>query len=114
MEETIEYAIAAKVKIEPAENVVEVDAAEQVFLTETLNPGESARVVVAAFFRIGQYGVSLGDFPETLLRPRLLVAVRVIFHGKVAKGVLDRLLPGVTGYAEYLVVVAFVANDNSL
>src|SRR5574340_1006834 len=110
VEEPLERA-AAEVEVEPAEDVLEVDAAEQVLLAETFHAGEAACVVFGALLRVGQDGVGLGDLLEALLGSRFLVAVGVIFQGEVAEGVLDRLLVGVLGDAEHLVVVTLCRND---
>ena len=106
VEKALERAAAAKVEIEPAENVFEIDAAEQVLLAEAGHAGESAGVVFGALLRVGQDRVGLGDFLEARLGSRLLVAVRVIFQGEIAESVLDRLLVGVLGNAEHFVVIA--------
>ena len=113
MKEALEWAVSAKVKIEPAEDIVEIDAAIQVFLAESFHPGKSAAIVFGALFRVGQDGIGLCDFLEAFLCSRLLVAVGVIFHREVAESVLDRLLLGILGDAEHLVVITLGRNDRS-
>ena len=112
-EKCLERVAAAKVKIESAENIFEIDAAEQVLLAEARHAGKSAGIVFGALLRVGQDRISLGDSLEALLSPRLLVPVGVIFQGKIAESVLDRLLVGVLGDAEHLVVIALGRNDGS-
>ena len=53
VEESFEWAAAAKVKIEPAEDIVKIDAAEQVLLAEAFHAGKSAGIVFGALFRVG-------------------------------------------------------------
>jgi len=52
---------------------------------------------------VGQHRVGGGDLLEARLGLRRLVAVRVIFQGKIAEGVLDGLGIGVPRDAENLV-----------
>src|SRR5512135_2422487 len=114
MEETLKRAAAAEtaeIEIEPAEDILEVDAAEQVFLTEALHAGKSARVVLGTFLRVGQDGIGLGNFLEPLFRPGFLVAVRVILHRKAAERILDRFLVGIFGDTEHFVVITLGGND---
>ena len=113
MKKTFKRAAHAKVEVQPAENIIEIDAAEQVLLTETLHTGEAARIVFGALFRVGQDGIGLGYFLEALLGSRLLVAVGMIFQCEIAERVLDRLLVGVLRDAEYFVVITLGRNDRS-
>lgn len=112
-EEPFEGASAAKIEIESAENILEIDAAEQVLPAESGHSGKAAAVVFAAFRRVGENGIGFGDFLETLLGARLLVAVGVIFQGEAAEGVLDRLLVGVLGDAKDLVVITLGGFSNN-
>ena len=111
-EESLERTEAAEVEIEPAENVLEIDAAEQVLAAEAGDAGETARIVFRALLRIGEDRVGLGDFLEAFFGPGFLVAVGVVFQREIAKRVLDRLLVGVLGDAQNFVVVALGSCGN--
>ena len=113
MEESLERVATAEVKIEPAEDILEVDAAEQIFLAEALDTGKAARIVLGAFPGVGQDGIGLGDLLEALFGAGFLVAVGVIFHRKVAERILDRLLVGILGDTEHFVVITLGSNDRS-
>jgi hypothetical protein len=113
MEKTVEQPSSTEIEIKPAENVVEIDSAEQVFAAKPFHSGESARVILGTFFRVGQDGIGLGDFLEALLGPRFFVAIRVVFQREVAEGILDRLLVGIFGNAQYLIIIALSSNDCS-
>jgi hypothetical protein len=63
-------------------------------------------VILRALLRIGKHRIGGGDFLEARLGPGFLVAVRVVFQGETAEGVLDRLGIGVPGDAEDRVIVA--------
>ncbi len=95
----------AEIESQPAEKVLEVDAAEQILVGEIGDAGMAAGIVFGALLGIVQNGVSLGDLPELLGRAGFLVAVRMVFQGELAEGVLDRLSVGVAGDAQHLVVV---------
>ena len=58
---------AAEVEAEPAEDVLEVDAAEQVFGREAGNAGLAARVVFGALLGVVEHRVGGGDLLEFLL-----------------------------------------------
>ncbi len=97
MEKSLERTAAAQAEIEiqAAENILEIDAAEQVFLAEAFHAGKPAGIVFRALLRIGQDCIGLGDFLEAFFGARLLVAVGVIFHRERAKRILDRFLVGI-------------------
>ena len=116
MKEAFKRAAAAKaeVKIEPAKDVFEVDAAEKILLAEAFHSGKSAGIVFGAFLRVGQYRIGLGDFLESFLGPRFLVAIRVVFQREAAESILDRFLFGIPGNAKYLVVIALGGFRNDI
>jgi hypothetical protein len=98
-------------EILPAENIAEVDAAEQIFRRKTGHAREAAIVIFGTLLRIGQNCIGFGDFLEALLRTRLLVAVGVIFQRERAECVLDRLVICVAGYAEHFIVITLCIGD---
>src|SRR5574340_699878 len=104
-EKAVEQPHAAEIGVEPAKQILEIDAAEQVFRGEAGDPGKAVGVIFGPLLRVGQDGVGFRDLLEFRLRPGLLVAIRMIFEGERAEGVLDRLLVGVPGNAQHLVVV---------
>lgn len=108
MKKLVEQA-ATQVEIETgaAEDVAEVDAAEQVFRREACDAGKAAAIVFGAFFWVGQDRVGFGDLFEAFFCACLLVAVGVVFKRQRAEGILDRLGVGIVRDAENLVVVLF-------
>jgi len=68
----------------------------------------AAGVVFRALLRIGQHRIGGSDFLEARLGFRRLVAVRMVFQGEVAEGILDRLRIGVPRNAQDLIVVALL------
>ena len=67
-EKAVERPRRPKLKAQAAENVAEIDAAEQVLGGKACDAGAAARVVLGAFLRIAQNGVGLGDLPEAVGR----------------------------------------------
>jgi hypothetical protein len=110
-EKALEQPTAAQAEVETAEDVLEIDAGEQVLGRKIGHPGEAAAVVFRALLGVGQDGIGGGDLLEALLGARFLVAVRVVFQRELAEGVLDRLGVGIPGEAEDPVVVALGGDD---
>lgn len=66
---------AAKVEIQPAKQVVEIDPAEQIFLAESLHSRETADIIFSALLRVGQDSIRLGNFFKALLGSWFLVTI---------------------------------------
>jgi hypothetical protein len=111
-EHALERARRPEIKAESAENVGEVDAAEQVFGREARDAHMAARIIFDPFLRIAQNRVGLGDFPEAVGRVGRLVAVGMILKGELAKGVLDRFLVGVPRHAQRFIIVARIGHGS--
>jgi hypothetical protein len=111
-EKAVERPRRPKLKAQAAENVAEIDAAEQVLGGKACDAGAAARVVLGAFLRIAQNGVGLGDLPEAVGRVGRLVAVGMVLEGELAKRVLDRFLVGVPGDAQRFIVVARIGHGS--
>ena len=56
--------------------------------------------------RVGENSVSLRDLLKPFLGARFFVAVRMVFQRKLAEGILDCFLVGVTGNTKDFVIVA--------
>jgi len=103
-----------------AEDLVE-DAAEGVAKTAAtatahaslgINPGVAVLIVGGALVAIGEDLVGLFGFLEVLFRFGIVrIAVRVVFHGQLAVGLLDLVVAGVTIDAEDFVKVFFGCHD---
>ncbi len=96
---TVKWTLNTKIKIEPAKNICKIDTVEQVFPAEIRHACEPARIILGPLLGVGQYRISLGNFLEAFLGTRFLIAVRMVFQGEVAEGILDHLLVGVPGNA---------------
>jgi len=72
-----------------------------------IDAGMAVLVVAGALVLVGQHFVGLGDLAEALGR-RLIVriAVRMILHGQLAVGALDRVQVRVLGHAQNFVIIA--------
>ncbi len=73
----------------------------------------ASRIISGAFLRIIEHRVGLGDLLEPVFGARFLVAVRMVFEGQLAKGILDRLLIGVMSDAEHLVIISLVGHGHA-
>jgi hypothetical protein len=105
--------VVAKIEIEPSKNILKIDTPEQILPAEPLHPGESARIILGPFLRIGQNCICLGNFLEAFLSSWLFIAVWMIFQRKGAESILDRFLVCVPWDAQYFVVVTLCGNSNS-
>ena len=99
-----------------AEDVAEAFKATAKTATETgathvgIDPGVAVLVVGRLLLRVGQHLVGFLDLLELGLRflgGITLVAVRVVFHGQLAVGLLDFVVAGIARNAEHFVIVAF-------
>ena len=70
----------------------------------------AAAVVLLALLRVPERVVGLGDLLEAVLRPGVLVGVRVVLAGQLAVGLLDVLLGRLAVDAQDLVVVGAVGH----
>ena len=104
-EEAVEQA-AAEIEAEAAEQVLEVDAPEQVLGGEPGDAGKTPGIVLPPLLLVREDRVGLGDLLEPLLGARLLVPVRVVLERELPERVLDDRLVGVARDAEDLVVIA--------
>ncbi len=109
-EKAIEWTHSPEIKAETPEDVLEIDAAEQILGGEVGDAGIAARIVLRALLGIAQDRVGLGDLLEAIGCARFLVPVGVVLQGELAESVLDRLLVGVSRNAEHLVIIARVGH----
>jgi hypothetical protein len=69
---------APELESEVAEEVVEIDAAEQVLRAHAADARETARVVLGALLRVPEHRVRFSDLLEALLGVGLLAAIGVV------------------------------------
>jgi hypothetical protein len=93
---------------ETPQDVVDIEVAKDVFLSEFLAEGVGAELIVLfAFLRVAQDGIGLTDLFELLLGALLFggIAVRVMLEGEFAVGFLDIVYAGAPVDTEYLIVI---------
>lgn len=103
----------AKVEIQPAKQVVEIDPAEQIFLAESLHSRETADIIFSALLRVGQDSIRLGNFLKALLGSWFLVTIWMLFQGKHVECILDCSLSGVFGNSKHLIIISLRRNNCS-
>ena len=96
---------AAKIEVQAAEEIFEVDAAEQVLGRKAGHSRESQVVILRPLLRVGENGIRLCDLFKAFFGTRLFVAVRMVLERELAEGSLDRLLVRVARDSENLVVI---------
>ena len=105
----VHAASAAKIAAETelAEDVVEIEVAEDVFLGVALaEPGGAEGIVLLAFFRIREHRVGLADLLELLFSGLVPgVFVRVVLEGQFTVRLLDLVGGGRFRHAENLVIL---------
>ena len=94
---------------QPAQDVIEVDAAKQVLGREASDTGAASHIVFGPLLRVAQDRVGLRDLFEFLGGGRILVAVRMVFQRQLTECVLDRLVIGVAWNAEDLIEIVLTA-----
>ena len=95
-----------RLETDAAEQIPEIDAAEQILWRKTGDACKATGVVLRPFLWVGKHRVGLGDLLKAFLGTRLFVTVRMVPQGQLTKGVLDRSLVGIAGDAEDFVIVA--------
>ena len=93
--------------VEDVAEAAEVGAFEPAADIEPLQAGVAEAVVGGALVGIGEHFVGLADLLELRFGTIFLVTVRVIFHGKATKGLLDLFGRSASGDADGFVVVTF-------